>query len=155
MVTANGAGTQGKSAGTSLVEDNGVVDVDPAQGTILRDDGVLMEDPTELTEEEEDDDDDTVVVAFCGSVMEKYHTFRTRCQAILDDLVLQPWPEVKSARKNGTMTTTTNAAPRLAKVEQRRVLLEENCDGGILGAGILAAVMDTKELSASIVGAKH
>ena len=99
-----------------------------------------MEEPCEM--HMEDDDDDVVVVAFCGSVMEKYHTFRSRCQSILDQLVQQP------------LTSETNGIDgRLRKVvvEQRRVVLEENRDGGILGAGILAAVMDTRESSASFV----
>ena len=98
-----------------------------------------MEEPCEMSL---DDDDDIVVVAFCGSVMEKYHGFRSRCQSILDQLVQQPF------------TSETNGIDRRLRkvvVEQRRVVLEENRDGGILGAGILAAVMDTKEITASIV----
>jgi hypothetical protein len=116
------------------------MDVDAANGSILKENGVIVDDPHLIYEE---DEEDIVVVAFCGSVMEKYHTFRARCQAMLDDLVQQPWPQER--KRNGI----TKLIP---KSDQRRVLLEENCDGGILGAGILAAVMDTRELSASIVG---
>jgi Hexokinase len=84
------------------------------------------------------DGEDEVVVAYCGSVMEKYHTFRSRCQSILDELVCQPCPLL-----NGDMDSMT---PRLRTgAHQRRVVLEENTDGGILGAGILAAVVDTRE----------
>lgn len=152
LFSAHGLGSRRGSLANTLSNGNrrgsasdGVMDVDPAQGTILKENGVLMEDPASMIIDEEEDDD-TVVVAFCGSVMEKYHTFRARCQAMLDDLVQQPWPQER--RKNGMTKLTT-------KMDQRRVLLEENCDGGILGAGILAAVMDTKELSASIVGVGH
>ena len=76
---------------------------------------------------------ESVVVAFCGSVMEKYFLFRERCQTILDELV--GCLPVSGACEFG---------------QQRRVVLEENGDGGILGAGILAAVVDTKELSSSV-----
>ena len=93
--------------------------------------GVLVEDPSYISDG--DEDDDTVVVAFCGSVMEKYFLFRERCQTILDELV--GCLPVSGACEFG---------------QQRRVVLEENGDGGILGAGILAAVVDTKELSSSV-----
>ena len=108
--------------------------------------GAVMEEPIEMIlddkDDDDDDDDDVVVVAFCGSVMEKYHAYRTRCQRILDDLVQQPQVSTSCCGSNGI-------EGRLRKVveEKRRVVLEENCDGGILGAGILTAVMDTKELS--------
>lgn len=94
------------------------------------------------------DEDEDVVVAFCGSVMEKYHAFRIRCQTILDELVSQPVEmQVKRSLSPGNKRET----PRLRKmVEQRRVVLEGNSDGGILGAGILAAVVDNKELSSSV-----
>lgn len=127
------------------------------QNTIVRDIGVVMEDPMEMNF---DDDNDDVVVAFCGSVMEKYHTFRNRCQQILDDLVKEPCPDHQSNKVNGVNGTheeenLTAMTSRFQKVfEQRRVVLEENADGGILGAGILAAVMDAKEFSASFAAAK-
>jgi hexokinase len=80
-------------------------------------------------------DSNEVVVAYCGSVMEKYHLFKARCQDILDELVQMPCPHLPNA----------DDIPRLRTAsQQRRVVLEENCDGGILGAGILAAVVDTK-----------
>ena len=134
------------------------------RGTIILDNGIVMEEPSEmnLDEEEEEEDDGTVVVAFCGSVMEKYHTFRLRCQNILDELVQQPCPESKSTNGTAKVNGATEVGvPRLKNmatttvVDQRRVVLEENCDGGILGAGILAAVMDTKEITASIVAGKQ
>lgn len=113
---------------------------------------VVMEEPTEILL---DDDDEDVVVAFCGSVMEKYHTFRIRCQKILDELVQQPCPDTsttttkkRKARTSGDGDCDDGIDTVLRNVvvtEQRRVVLEENADGGILGAGILAAVMDTKE----------
>jgi hypothetical protein len=133
------------------------------RGTIILDNGIVMEEPGDMNldeEEEEEEDDGTVVVAFCGSVMEKYHTFRLRCQNILDELVQQPCHDAaktNGATVNGT-TTEVGGMPRLknmAVVDQRRVVLEENGDGGILGAGILAAVMDTKEITASIVAGKQ
>lgn len=129
--------------------------------TMLSENGIVMDEPGDmnLDDEEEEEDDGTVVVAFCGSVMEKYHTFRMRCQNILDELVQQPCPETVAktngmAKVNGATTEGMGGMPRLknmAMMEQRRVVLEENGDGGILGAGILAAVMDTKEITASIV----
>jgi len=138
-------------------------------GTLVMENGVVMEEPMHLSEEEDDgeeeEDDGTVVVAFCGSVMEKYHNFRTRCQNILDELVQQPCPD--SGKTPNGMVNKVNGAttevggggmPRLKNMgvmEQRRVVLEENGDGGILGAGILAAVMDTKEITASIVAHKQ
>ena len=135
------------------------------RGTIILDNGIVMEEPSDMNfdEEEEEEDDGTVVVAFCGSVMEKYHTFRLRCQNILDELVQQPCPDAagktNGATVNGTTTEMSGGGmPRLknmAVVDQRRVVLEENGDGGILGAGILAAVMDTKEITASIVAGKQ
>lgn len=113
---------------------------------------VVMEEPTEMSlDDDDDDDDDVVVVAFCGSVMEKYHTFRERCQAILDELVQQPCPcpETTTTTKSVNGDVKVNGIDTVLRkvVEQRRVVLEENCDGGILGAGILAAVMDNKEFS--------
>jgi Hexokinase len=97
------------------------------------------------------DDDDSVVVAFCGSVMEKYCTFRERCQGILDELVKYPCiyrSDTNDGLKNGVHGDMGDGIQALknavAQVDQRRVILEENSDGGILGAGILAAVMDTK-----------
>jgi hypothetical protein len=113
-------------------------DEQPQITTIIQDNGIVTEEPAEMNLDE--DEDDVVVVAFCGSVMEKYYTFRSRCQSILDQLVQQP-----------PFSETNGINGRLRKVaaEQRRVVLEENRDGGILGAGILAAVMDTRELSAS------
>ena len=118
-------------------------DEQPQITTIIQESGIVMEEPCEMhLEDDEDDDDDVVVVAFCGSVMEKYHGFRSRCQSILDQLVEQPF----TSETNGM-----NGRYRKVAVEQRRVVLEENRDGGILGAGILAAVMDTRELSASFV----
>jgi len=104
----------------------------------------MMEDPTEMS----DDDDDVVVVAFCGSVMEKYHTFRERCQKILDELVQQPCPTA-AEKFNGAQQGPFSVAG-LQLAGQRRVVLEGNSDGGILGAGILAAVVDTRELSSSV-----
>ena len=126
------------------------------RSTILTDNGIAMEEPCEMNLDEEEDDG-TVVVAFCGSVMEKYHGFRLRCQNILDELVQQPCRDgsyFNGAKVNGT---GNGEMPRLknAVVDQRRVVLEENADGGILGAGILAAVMDTKEITASIVAGKQ
>jgi Hexokinase len=115
-------------------------------GTLIRENGLVTEDPAEMS----DDDDDIVVVAFCGSVMEKYHTFRERCQKILDELVQQPCP-TSAARVNGAQQGPFGVAG-LQLTEQRRVVLEENSDGGILGAGILAAVVDTRELSSSVAG---
>ena len=94
--------------------------------------------------------DDVVVVAFCGSVMEKYHTFRERCQKILDELVQQPCPAAAAAAKVNGMQQGPFGVTGLQLVGQRRVVLEENGDGGILGAGILAAVVDTRELSSSV-----
>src|SRR6266496_5246082 len=60
--------------------------------TIIQENGIVMEEPSEMHLEEvnDDNDDDVVVVAFCGSVMEKYHSFRSRCQSILDQLVQHP-----------------------------------------------------------------
>lgn len=113
---------------------------DGVVGTLIRENGLVTEDPAEMS----DDDDDVVVVAFCGSVMEKYHTFRERCQKILDELVQQPCPEAAARSANGF------AVNGLQLAGQRRVVLEENSDGGILGAGILAAVVDTRELSSSV-----
>jgi hypothetical protein len=97
-------------------------------GTEVITDGDLVEDPSDISDV--DEDDDTVVVAFCGSVMEKYYLFRERCQGILDELV---------GCQSGSAACGFG--------QQRRVVLEENGDGGILGAGILAAVVDKKELS--------
>ncbi len=113
--------------------------------TIIQENGIVMEEPSEMHLEEvnDDNDDDVVVVAFCGSVMEKYHSFRSRCQSILDQLVQHP---LTSSEPNGL-----EGGFRKVVVDQRRVVLEENRDGGILGAGILAAVMDTRESSASFV----
>jgi hypothetical protein len=135
------------------------------RGTILLDNGIVMEEPSDMNLDEEEEDDGTVVVAFCGSVMEKYHTFRLRCQNILDELVQQPCPDAAGKTNGATVNGTTaevggggSGMPRLknmAVVDQRRVVLEENGDGGILGAGILAAVMDTKEITASIVAGKQ
>src|SRR5271170_5536268 len=120
------------------------------RGTIILDNGIVMEEPSDMNfdEEEEEEDDGTVVVAFCGSVMEKYHTFRLRCQNILDELVQQPCPDAlaaaaqtNGAKLNGATEVSGGGMPRLKNVvvDQRRVVLEENGDGGILGAGILAA----------------
>jgi hypothetical protein len=97
-------------------------------GTEIMTDGEIVDDPSDISDV--DEDDDTVVVAFCGSVMEKYFMFRERCQRILDELV---------GCQSGSGTCGFG--------QQRRVVLEENGDGGILGAGILAAVVDKKELS--------
>ena len=50
--------------------------------TMIQENGIVMEEPSEMhLDDKDDDDDDVVVVAFCGSVMEKYHTFRSRCQS--------------------------------------------------------------------------
>jgi len=117
---------------------------DGVVGTLIRENGLMMEDPTEMS----DDDDDVVVVAFCGSVMEKYHTFRERCQKILDELVQQPCPTA-AEKFNGAQQGPFSVAG-LQLAGQRRVVLEGNSDGGILGAGILAAVVDTRELSSSV-----
>jgi hypothetical protein len=122
---------------------------DDGQGTVTSENGVILD--ADLT----DDEDDEVVVAFCGSVMEKYHTFRQRCQTVLDELVSQrvetPVSPTKSPRSENGERHGDNRPLRLPTVvERRRVVLEGNGDGGILGAGILAAVVDTKELSASV-----
>ena len=61
----------------------------------------------------------------------------------LDQLVQHP---LSSSEINGL-----EGRLREVVVDQRRVVLEENQDGGILGAGILAAVMDTRESSATFV----
>lgn len=154
--------------------------------TIIGENGVVSDEPSEYASGMEDYDDDEVVVAFCGSVMEKYHRFRIRCQEILDELVKQPPPDFTTKRPvtpktngiNGIHVTNgvhadddiapdqivpeTHHIEKVAShqsngvkpLEQRRVVLEENGDGGILGAGILAAVMDTKEISASFA-TKH
>jgi len=113
------------------------------RGTIIRENGIVVEEPSEMDLDEKDDNDD-VVVAFCGSVMEKYHTFRDRCQDILDELVKDPCPAEEENKHNNGEDGSGNVS-RLRKVEQRRVVLEENGDGGILGAGILAAVVDTRQ----------
>jgi hypothetical protein len=116
-------------------------------------DGIVINGGDEETRETGDsemsaDEDEDVVVAFCGSVMEKYHAFRIRCQTILDELVSQP---VEMQVKKSLSPGSKREPPRLRKmVEQRRVVLEGNSDGGILGAGILAAVVDNKELSSSV-----
>lgn len=135
--------------------------------TIIREDGLVLEEPSEIRLDEgsePDDNDDDVVVAFCGSVMEKYHTFRIRCQRILDELVKQPCinhHSRKNSHANGKLNGSEingvgSTSPRLDKVhEQRRVVLEENRDGGILGAGILAAVMDIREFQASFAVGNH
>ena len=125
---------------------------DDGTGTLIRENGVVIEEPAEML----DDQDDEVVVAFCGSVMEKYHQFRSRCQKILDELTSQPLhiKEAPSKYSNGCANGVNGhrpTTPRLHKVvEQRRVVLEENGDGGILGAGILAAVVDKHALSSSV-----
>lgn len=125
---------------------------------------IKVEEPMGLDEEDED-----VVVAFCGSVMEKYFNFRERCQVILDELV--SYPPLSNAveslangvnRSNGVqeeneaVTGTGRLVEGAGKmkgerrtIEQRRVILEENTDGGILGAGILAAVMDSTPRSSA------
>jgi len=122
---------------------------DGNRGAILGENGVVMEEPTDMDLDDDidddDDDDDDVVVAFCGSVMEKYHTFRSRCQDILDELVKQPCPDKQQEGVNGD-GSEGNVLKVRSVVEQRRVVLEENGDGGILGAGILAAVVDSKDL---------
>ena len=136
---------------------------------VVREDGIIMEEPSDIRFDDGSDvDDDDVVVAFCGSVMEKYYTFRARCQKILDELVQHPCLDHHprkvrcygklNGEANGTEVNGTGHrnGPRLSKVhEQRRVILEGNGDGGILGAGILAAVMDARELSASFAAAKQ
>jgi hypothetical protein len=110
--------------------------------TLLRENDIISEEPAEM--DLDDTDDDEVVVAFCGSVMEKYHNFRTRCQATLDELVAQHSRPSTASSDEGIVEGKVSVDDR-SVMEQRRVVLEENCDGGILGAGILAAVMDTQE----------
>ena len=136
---------RGSLASPLSVQPNPVIP-DSVVGTLIRENGLVTEDPAEMS----DDDDDVVVVAFCGSVMEKYHTFRERCQKILDELVQQPCPAAAAAAKVNGMQQGPFGVTGLQLVGQRRVVLEENGDGGILGAGILAAVVDTRELSSSV-----
>jgi hypothetical protein len=117
-------------------------------GALTGENGVVID-----TAEMSADEDEDVVVAFCGSVMEKYHTFRVRCQSVLDELVSQRIVVPESPKVGPADTEGGADRPRKLPaqvIEQRRVVLEGNGDGGILGAGILAAVVDTKELSASV-----
>jgi len=111
---------------------------------------IVMDEPANMSNEE----DDIVVVAFCGSVMEKYSTFRERCQKILDELVEHPCPDTKNKAVHRDAKVSGegdkfSGIDTVVRQDQRRVILEENCDGGILGAGILAAVMDSKDFSDS------
>lgn len=120
---------------------------------------MIMELPPGL---EDEDDNDEVVVAFCGSVMEKYFNFRERCQEVLDELIKYPLLDrttkimngvnriVGTGELNGVVNPVTGVGrfvnEEMDVQEQRRVVLEENRDGGILGAGILAAVVDNKRV---------
>jgi hexokinase len=117
-----------------------------ASMTIMRENGIVVEEPSAM--DLDDPDDDEVVVAFCGSVMEKYHNFRARCQAILDELVATHSRPSSSSSDEGIVSGKVSVDTG-SIIEQRRVVLEENGDGGILGAGILAAVMDTQAHTSS------
>jgi len=111
--------------------------------TVMQERGMVSEEPSGMDLDDSDHEDE-VVVAFCGSVMEKYYNFRTRCQTILDELVASHSRPSSSSSDEGIVNGKVCADPRSLRMEQRRVVLEENRDGGILGAGILAAVMDTQ-----------
>lgn len=68
-----------------------------------------------------------VVISFTGTILEKYPSFRERCQQYIEQVAEQWYNE--------------HAVSKRASIQRRKVKLVEAKDGGIIGAAVLAAMV--------------